>query len=111
MTMTHFAVYEIADLTESEPIGEIVVSAAGKITLSADADSPSAHRLGAAVDTLRAAASLDLRSRSQTEDGNFLLKVEEVNPDDPLFAMAVSDVLSWRFGFRCVEQDDIDNDA
>ena len=111
MTMTHFSVFEIADLTASEPVGDLVVSDEGKITLDADAESPSARRLGAAIDKLRTAGALDLRSESQTDEGNIAMEIEKVSPGDPLFALAVSDVLSWRFGFRCVEQDDIDNDA
>lgn len=109
MTTTFFTVFEIADLANREQIGKIVVADDGAITLSTHAESPSARRLGSAVEKLRTAPALDLRSESLIE-GNFVMCIDTISAGDPLYAAALADTLSCRFGFRCVEQYEIDGD-
>lgn len=110
MTMTHFSVFEILDLDCAEQVAELFVSDEGTITLRAGPDLQSAHRLVAAVDNLRIASSLDLRSESIV-DGAFVMTALKVSRGEPLYAAAVCDMLSCRFGFRCVEWDSIDATA
>ena len=107
MTMAHFAVFEIADLANAAQIGEIMVAGDGAISLSSGADTPSARRLGAAVDAVRAARSLGLRSESISDAGDLAMAIHAISPGDPLYAAAVADTLSCRYGLRCVVQREI----
>ncbi|SDG76690.1 hypothetical protein [Propionivibrio dicarboxylicus] len=104
MTMTRFAIFEIADLANAAQIGEIVIAGAGAIRLSASADAPSTLRLGNAVNVVRTARSLDLRSESISNDGHLVMEIDKISPGAPLYAAAVADTLSCRYGFRCVMQ-------
>ena len=103
MTTAHFAVFDIADFTGTERLGDILVATDGTITVSTRAGSPSAKRLNTAVDVLRKSSSLDLRSESML-GGSLVMKIHETHPGKPLYAAAVTDTLSWSFGFRCTRQ-------
>ena len=101
--MHRFRVYDLTDVRESTPLGEITVADDGRLSSSSEAVATQAERVQRAVQALAAAQSLRVTRKISTGTGpkdKALLQFANVRPGEHGWAWAVVDALRAEHGLH-----------